>query len=819
MEINETKIYKYLEGKNNRFYCERIDTVASDVKSVLSRNPVMFSNYTNHDIGHSARVADYMVDLLPLPIENYNDTELVIMLFSAIFHDIGMAVSETENKLKPSEQNEIRKIHHIRSEDYLNTQYNKDDVFKIDNGSSVSFKSLLALLSRSHGESYAWIQKNLSSQKQYGNDTVNPQFISCLLRLSDYLDFDSRRTPDSLFKFLKLSSTSKFEWEKHFSITNFPKIDEHRNIYFTGECEKPEIYLGILNYFASIENEIKEAKELLRVSDEKYLLQIGNTIQNKIEHKTFDSVDLQFSMDYLAISNLLMGENLYNDKKCALREIIQNSLDATLLKKEIYKKNGSEYVPIIKIIFSDDEVIIQDNGIGMNKTNIKKYFLNVGHSFYGSTDFKALKLSYKPISHYGIGFLSAFLLSDTIKIQTSFYQEPTTCNILQLKKNERFIIQKEENNSCPDSGTAIYFDRNMFSKVFENTVVLKNYIEDTFYNTGVKIIISENESELEVFSNDKKLSNSIDISEYLNNVECSFNLYGIKKDEIMLCKILDRGIPIESSDDYLYDSDYFTDQIIDSEQLANWMENTKSTYYINRLLNDNQELQILDIYPLDYDETECFTQAQEILDDNEGAFEYLQKVHSVYNPIRIYISNEYIFYDFEDFEMINMDININGYSETDEFKRSLKSFVEKTNNYDVCSILIRCCHQPVFIDGELFSRIHNKRAITNYHKNHLYIKNVRIPYFNIEIPVILKDLLFTNFKINIFEETCYPDVSRSTLDNEICKKIGYAIGRAIHIFLLKTLNLREDKKQFFKAFINKYYAYDSDNEFCKDLDI
>ena len=287
----------------------------------------------------------------------------------------------------------------------------------------------------------------------------------------------------------------------------------------------------------------------------------------------------------------------------------------------------------------------------------------------------------------------------------------------------------------------------------------------------------------------------------------------------MLCKILDRGIPIESSDDYLYDSDYFTDLIIDSEQLANWMENTKSTYYINRLLNDHKELQFLDIYPLDYDETECFNQAQEILDDNEGAFEYLQKVHSVYDPIRIYISNEYIFYDFEDFEMINMDININGYSETDEFKRSLKSFVEKTNNYDVCSILIRCCHQPVFIDGELFSRIHNKRAITNYHKNQLYIKNVRLPYFNIEIPVILKELLFANFMINISAENCYPDVSRSTLDNEICKKIGYAIGRAIHLFLLKTLKLKEDEKQFLKAFINNYYKYDSRNEFCKDIDI
>lgn len=73
--------------------------------------------------------------------------------------------------------------------------------------------------------------------------------------------------------------------------------------------------------------------------------------------------------------------------------------------------------------------------------------------------------------------------------------------------------------------------------------------------------------------------------------------------------------------------------------------------------------------------------------------------------------------------------------------------------------------------------------------------------------------------INISAETCYPDVSRSTLDNEICKKIGYAIGRAIHIFLLKTLKLKEDEKQFLTAFINKYYKYDSRNEFCKDIDI
>ena len=47
------------------------------------------------------------------------------------------------------------------------------------------------------------------------------------------------------------------------------------------------------------------------------------------------------------------------------------------------------------------------------------------------------------------------------------------------------------------------------AKVFENSEEVKKYIEETFYNTEVKIIISENDSELEVFSNDKKLDSCI----------------------------------------------------------------------------------------------------------------------------------------------------------------------------------------------------------------------------------------------------------------------------------------------------------------------
>lgn len=816
MDISETKIYKHLKEKDNTFYCSNIDNVAAYAQSFLSRIPAMFSNYTNHDIGHSARVADYMVDLLPQPLDKYNDTELVIMLYSAIFHDIGMVVSETEGDLDSARQDDIRKTHHIRSEKFLNDHNEKYDCFNIDNEGSVNFKNLVATIARSHGEDFSWIEKNLKQKECFGNDTVNPRFIACLLRLGDYLDFDSKRTPYHLFNFLNLSTISSDEWKKHFSITNYNKIENQR-IVFYGNCEEPDIFLGILHYFNLIEKEIKNAKSLLSNEDEKYKLTIEDKVLNQISHNSFDSVDLQFLMDYISISNLLMGENLYSDKKSALREIIQNSLDAVSLKREVAEKNGIAYTPEIKIVIEEDKVSIKDNGIGMTLSDIKNYFLNIGHSFYRSADFKDLSLTYKPISHYGIGFLSSFLLSDTITVKTTSYKEPNVCNALQLQKNNRFVIQKTEENALPESGTEIILAKTSFMAVFPKGEDVCKYISETFKDTGIKIIVSENGQETAVAFDNQHSKNRINLSDYLNNVECSCSLplLSSKKEGIKLHGIQSVLSPFENTGEWIYDAEYFPDMIIDYEDLANWSENTKSTYSIDRLLNSEGELQILHIYPLGDDEIESFLQAQEITDDNEAAFDYLQKKHSIYEPIHIYIGDKYLFYDIDDYDIFNMDIEIKGYGETSKFKKILREFIEKEVGVDVPACLIRTKLQPIYIYDEHFSRIEHKRTVSSFYHSNLFVKNVRIPNFSISIPVLIRPLMLANFEINIFSENCYPDVSRTRLNDDTCKLLGYAIGRAIHIYILKQANLKAHEKKFLSAFIKKYYKYDPNNEFCK----
>lgn len=311
------------------------------------------------------------------------------------------------------------------------------------------------------------------------------------------------------------------------------------------------------------------------------------------------------------------------------------------------------------------------------------------------------------------------------------------------------------------------------------------------------------------------MKNRIDVSQYMNNAECSFSTFSTSS-----LRIFSVAFPFELSDEYIYDEEYFPGIIADFEDLANWTANTREHYTIKRLLDSNENFKILEIYPLDYDEYENFNKAQEILNDDYSAFEYLQKNHSVYEPIRIYIQDESIFWDFADFDIIDMDSAITGYDETSEFKRILRDFVEnigKKQGYDVCECLIRIKNQPVFISNNLFSRITENRVVSNYQHNDLFVKNVRVPYFDIKIPFLLKGLATASFEINVFSENCYPNVTRTRMINETCRQLGYAIGRAIHIFILKNAELKDDEKKFLKAFIDKVYNFDSTNEFSKEI--
>ena len=66
---------------------------------------------------------------------------------------------------------------------------------------------------------------------------------------------------------------------------------------------------------------------------------------------------------------------------------------------------------------------------------IKKYFLNVGVSYYNSKDCKYRGYSYVPIGNYGIGFLACFMLSNNVQIKSKRFDSADTI-IVDIEKDK-----------------------------------------------------------------------------------------------------------------------------------------------------------------------------------------------------------------------------------------------------------------------------------------------------------------------------------------------------------------------------------------------
>ena len=808
-KISDTVIYKYLHNENHTFYCANFIKIESDISNILTRIPAMFSNYTNHDITHSLRVADYMVSLLPAPIEEYSHTELAIMLISAILHDVGMPVSETESSLDITKQDEIRRNHHIRSEEFV-LKKASIDYFKIDTNSEVNFQKIVSLIVRSHGEDICWIEKNINDDEEYGVDSINPIFIACLLRLSDYLDFDSRRTPYSLFDYLQLTSVSYEEWRKHFPITNYNKINKERQIYFNGRCEEPEVYHQIAKYFEDIEKEIKRGKLLLFECEKKYKIDISDNILNKIEHDKFSSVNLQFNMDYAAITNILMGENLYSDKTVVIRELLQNSIDACLVKQELYKNKATNYSPEIKIIIDSNKITICDNGVGMTKKVIENYFLCIGKSYYNSEGFKNLNCNYTPISHYGIGFLSSFLLTDKIEITTVPFENNKLKYNFIVKKDDRNVEIKTFDGNNLDSGTTIFFENNYFEEIFSDYESIIRYIKELFFNIPVPISVFEAKTLVEKIPiRNIDMMNRIDISEYLNNVQCSFKTISQKQS----CRIIEKLYPFSIYNNYIYDPKHLSDMILDEEDLYNYLKNTNESYSVCHFTLPCNKIQILKIYPLDSYAEDYYENYFEYDDDVQDAFDKtLDKYPS--ESINILIEDSELLNEFEEYEKIDLSYTT---GTTQHIKVvSLIGDLLKKLNYEVDSFLCDIDLKPIFYNNDFYSYVVIDKQIRSMEKNALAFHNIRVGQYRLLIPVLLDSFVPFQWYINVNTNGVFPSVSRDNISSNLSAELGYAIGYAYNKFLYKQ-EVDPSRKEFINQFLNTYYSEKDKNRFIKNL--
>lgn len=123
---------------------------------------------------------------------------------------------------------------------------------------------------------------------------------------------------------------------------------------------------------------------------------------------------------------------LYSDKDIFLRELVSNGCDAvTKLKKlasigEAQIDENEKFKVTVSIFKDAKKLVISDNGIGMTAEEIGKYINQI--AFSGASDFLS---KYKEeddkgsqiIGHFGLGFYSAFMVADSVEIDSLSYQD------------------------------------------------------------------------------------------------------------------------------------------------------------------------------------------------------------------------------------------------------------------------------------------------------------------------------------------------------------------------------------------------------------
>ena len=103
-EIKTTPIFKRLKKLDKAFAYKVLENTNAIVELINKKTTINFPNYTNHDIHHSINIINFMYELIKKNIDDFNALELALMIYSAMYHDIGMALEDNEiEKIKSNE--------------------------------------------------------------------------------------------------------------------------------------------------------------------------------------------------------------------------------------------------------------------------------------------------------------------------------------------------------------------------------------------------------------------------------------------------------------------------------------------------------------------------------------------------------------------------------------------------------------------------------------------------------------------------------------------------------------------------------------------
>ena len=186
---------------------------------------------------------------------------------------------------------------------------------------------------------------------------------------------------------------------------------------------------------------------------------------------------------------------LYSEKDIFLREIVSNATDAitkfTRLQSLGQIPTSDDRYRIDVVLDKEEKTItVKDNGIGMTEEELSRYICQIALS--GALDFIQKYEGESGavdgiIGHFGLGFYSAFMVSDTVEIITKSYTDSPAVHWTCTDSGEYEIEPTEQN----ERGTAVIMHISSEEDAYLNADKLRGMLDKYCAFMPVDIFFSE----------------------------------------------------------------------------------------------------------------------------------------------------------------------------------------------------------------------------------------------------------------------------------------------------------------------------------------
>ncbi len=464
------------------------DRVA-ELLGLIGRSEGIFATYTKHDISHIDMMLKMLKWLIPQSTtEKMTSADWLLIVLAIYLHDLGLLVTSEEyekrgtnpdfrkwfesldktlegkeylartNRMTASQKDKfffqefVRMGHAARIREWVTGRHSRkwgaavkpiaDAITHLLEPLPNRFRQYLGDVCESHhANDLDRIDKYPLNAPCASDDAavVNVQYAAILLRTADLLHVTQDRTPSIMYQLLRLSDPKGVdEWDKQlgtFSVRPKKREIDITNpdsmvIQISADFTEERPLFALQEYITYANNQITQSKRWTDKSqqdtDARRYIFPWYSVRGDVRLEGVPPRPLKFELDRGRLLDLLVGHTIYNDPTVAIRELLQNGIDAVRYQHHLACRDaravGRELPAIGKVSIrwnpKEHTLTIDDDGVGMDEDIIKHHLMTVGVSFYNTPQFEAEHSDFSPISRFGIGILTCFMVSDDIEIVT-----------------------------------------------------------------------------------------------------------------------------------------------------------------------------------------------------------------------------------------------------------------------------------------------------------------------------------------------------------------------------------------------------------------